>query len=31
MPSQEDKFCPNCGAQLVEAGRFCGECGSKLN
>lgn len=30
-PSVEKKFCPNCGASLTEAGRFCGECGSKLD
>lgn len=31
MSSEENKFCPNCGAPLAEAGNFCGECGSKLN
>jgi len=31
MPVEENKFCPNCGAPLTEAGSFCGECGSKLN
>jgi hypothetical protein len=31
MPIEDDKFCPNCGAPLTEAGNFCGECGSKLN
>ncbi len=31
MPSEENKFCPNCGAHLTETGSFCGECGSKLN
>jgi hypothetical protein len=31
MSSEENKFCPNCGAHLTEAGNFCGECGSKLN
>ncbi|MFX0075037.1 MAG: zinc-ribbon domain-containing protein [Candidatus Hermodarchaeota archaeon] len=31
MVSEENKFCPNCGAQLTESGNFCGECGSKLN
>jgi len=31
MPSEENKFCPNCGAHLTETGSFCAECGSKLN
>ena len=31
ISSEENKFCPNCGAHLTEAGNFCGECGSKLN
>jgi hypothetical protein len=31
MSSEENKFCPNCGAPLTDAGNFCGECGSKLN
>jgi hypothetical protein len=31
MPVEDNKFCPNCGAELVDEGRFCGECGSKLN
>ncbi len=30
MPSEENKFCPNCGGELVDTGSFCGECGSKL-
>ena len=25
------RFCPNCGAELKEDGKFCSECGSKLN
>ena len=29
--SEENKFCPNCGAELTDSGIFCGECGSKLN
>jgi hypothetical protein len=31
IASEENKFCPNCGAPLTDAGRFCGECGSKLD
>lgn len=31
IPIEENKFCPNCGASLTDAGSFCGECGSKLN
>lgn len=31
MSSEDNKFCPNCGAPLTDAGNFCGECGSKLN
>ena len=31
IPIEENKFCPNCGAPLTDTGRFCGECGSKLN
>ncbi|TFG23608.1 MAG: zinc-ribbon domain-containing protein [Promethearchaeota archaeon] len=25
------RFCPNCGAELKEDGKFCSECGSKIN
>jgi len=31
IPIEEKTFCPNCGAPLTDAGRFCGECGSQLN
>ena len=31
MPSENMKFCPNCGAELMDSRSFCGECGSKLN
>ncbi len=31
MSSEDNKFCPNCGAPLTDTGNFCGECGSKLN
>jgi len=29
-PSEEKKFCPNCGDQLTGAGSYCGTCGSEL-
>ncbi|MBK5114678.1 MAG: zinc ribbon domain-containing protein [Candidatus Heimdallarchaeota archaeon] len=28
---KKDKFCPNCGATVIEASDFCNKCGSILN
>jgi uncharacterized membrane protein len=30
-PLEQKKFCPNCGAQIKEGGKFCAECGSPLD
>ncbi len=29
-PSEEKKFCPNCGTELEEIGKFCGACGAEV-
>jgi hypothetical protein len=31
VKKKEDKFCPNCGATVIEASDFCNKCGSILH